>query len=240
MSETISPVEEMGFSAEEVELLREAGLLGDERVLHPWQPTTLEDVDWLAYRMIELDREAAAIQAQAEVRIKRLRAAKEALLSRYGDAMQMVTAQALPRNPKTGKVTRKSVDLERVRLGFRTVASGPKVVDPEAVLAFMRDRVMAELAEAPYRLEYSPETTRLGEALQATVRHTGRPALEFLIDRPEGVAVTIQAAPLKQYVASLPAVPDPDTGEALPATIPGVVIEPASERFYFEVPGGAK
>lgn len=223
MSETTpTPIAEMGFSDAELELLREAGVIGEERLARPWEPETLEDVDWLCWRMAELGREAAAIETRAALQVEQLQKARDIILARYSDAMQLVVAHALPRDPKTGKVRRKSLDLDRVKVGFRSRPGGPRITDEVALLGHLKD--LAAHGSLP---------AHLADAIQVTERFTGTAAVERIFTDGER-SIKILAAPIKAAVHALPPVVDRETGEATPATLPGVEIEPAVEHFYFD------
>lgn len=211
-------VADLGFSAEELDLLVAAGVLVDERRAGPWRPETLADVDWILSRRKQIRFEAserARLHAEA---IKRLEAADRAF-DRFDADVREIAAASL-----TGK--RKSLILDRCKLQFRTQPGGPKVIDEAEVLAYLRAEGDA-LGAAPELLA----------ALRVTLTETyeGEDALPFLADAPEGVTVTAKLlhAPVKAYVEALKPTAD-EHGVAVPATIPGVVIVPSEERFSWE------
>lgn len=223
--ETLTPddVTDLGFSTEELALLRDAGVLIDEDPQEPWRPRSLGDVDWIAWKVKCLQAEIAAIKAQEERRVQQLQRAIESLVSRYGPDCEAVIREHLPRK-RDGSFARKSLDLERTRQGLRSTAGGPRLVDEIAALAWIKSRAVEDGFEALGALQ---------EAVQVTETVTGRPAIERLFT-PGERKIKLLAAPVKSYVQSLPPVPDPRTGEAVAATIPGVEIIAAVDRWYFE------
>jgi hypothetical protein len=224
MSESITvPVaREQGFTDADIQLLREAGLLREDAKGEPWRPQTLEDVDWVCWRARQLDAEIAAIQARAAAQVERLGKERAAFLARFGEDCRQIATAHLPRKAD-GSYRRKSLDLLRTKVGIRSVAGGPRVTD-EAALA-------AHLFDLWAGAKLDPE---LAEAVKVVRTLTGEEAIRERFIQPEGCKVAILATPVKCYVNALPAVPDPETGELLPDTLPGVEIVPAEERFYFE------
>jgi len=223
----------MGFTEEELDLLREAGLYHPQVTEGPWAPQDLEDVDWVCWTALEMKREMEAIAARAKSRIGRLEKAHALFLDRYRDACQEIVTANLPRN-KTGKITRKSLDLDRVKVKLTASAGGPAVTDEKALIAYIKQRAKETFYIDPFDdRPPTPEMVAFSQALRAAVTYEGDAALERLASDWEA-KFSVLVTPIKTYVAKLPAVPDPSTGESLPATIPGVVINPPSETFSFE------
>lgn len=224
-----APAEALGYDPEELTLLQEAGILREEpsttaaAAAGPWRPTTLADVDWLCWRMKELQAEAEALERQIEKRVDRLNAQRKAILERYGADCEELTRAHLPRR-KDGSPARKSLDLDRVRVALRTVPARWVVTDEVALLAEIKNRWTSDAL---------PD--RLDDAVQVTERRvlTGPPAVARLFTEGER-QVKILLTPLRQYLETTPPVPDPETGEALPATLPGVAMVRAREEWSFE------
>ncbi len=210
-----------GFTPEDLELLREAGLLRDDSTGGPWVPTTLGDVDWVAWRAVQLAAEAAAVEARAAERVARLRQAREALLSRYGAACEAIVRAHLPRD-RNGRVTRKSLTLDRTVQRLRTVPGGPRLADPLALVTHIKALAVS-----------GQDLGALADAVQVRELHTGAEAVQRLFTAGER-DVKLLAAPVKQYCLSLPPRVDESTGELLPADVPGVEVAPDREVWSFE------
>jgi hypothetical protein len=219
-AEGFSGVDCLDFSPEELELLREAGLLRDAKG-EPWEPRTLDDVDWVAWRLKSLDSEIEALRVQADRRISRLNRARDAFLARYGADCQRITEEHLPRT-SGGKLKAKSLDLDRVRVSLRTVPGGPRIVDEGRLVDFIRTGYLSD-----------QDVFGLLPALQATQKLTGQDALDALILSPETTAAKVLAKPLKAYVEALAPLAD-ENGEAQPATLPGVEIVSPRESWHYE------
>jgi len=193
--------------------LRLAGIIppGGFRVETP------EHVDWYAWRLLENQREIAAIQARAAEKVEALKRDSERLQALYAADAQRIVKQLVD-SQKKGR----SVKLDRVTAKLTRSAGGPKVTDEAAVLGYLLD---LEAVEHP--LYAAARATQ-------TVIATGAAALVALSEKPDEWTPKILHAPVKEYVKALPGTADPETGEVVPATIPGVEIEPASERLSFE------
>lgn len=214
-------IEEMCFTAEELELLREAGIL--DRAAVAWCPTTLEDVDWVCWKAQEMKREMEALAARAEARISRLEKLRSRFLDRYVEACKQIVDTNLPRK-KDGSYARKSLDLDRVRVQLRSIPGGPRITDEATLLAYIQ--TTDPLGETP-----------LGEAVQVSrteVLHGGNALTALRTSVLDIWKPKVLAAPVKSFVGSLPPVPDPETGEARPATIPGVTLVEPGVTFTFE------
>jgi len=223
-------LEQAGFSEDEIELIREAGLLSAGPLAEstePWRPQTLADVDWLCWRLKQLETEAAAIRAQADRRVDALLRSAAVLRHRYEADCRAVVEEHLPRR-KDGTPAKKSLDLERVRVKLRTVPGGTKVVDPAALLAHLR------VTEPEQLWAFVP-------ALKATrtQRCEGLGLVPLVmapeIAEQEGWTFTLSAAEVRRAIEQLPHRIDPETGEDLgPATVPGVEVIPPRESFGWE------
>lgn len=202
-------------SPDAIRALREAGVLPPSETFRVETP---EHVDWYAWRLLENQRESAAIQARAAERVAAIQRDSERLQALYAADAQRIVAQ-LVASQKKGK----SVKLDRITAKLRTVAGGPKVTDEAAVLEFIlanHDAGRSPLVDAV--------------KVSRTETFTGQDAIWALERSPEEWTPKVYAIPVKEYVKALPGTPDPETGEVVPATIPGVEIEPASERLSFE------
>jgi len=219
---TVIDARGMGYTDAEIDILRASGLLREDEDSRPWEPSTLEDVSWLVLQHKLLAAEEDALKQQLERRLKRIETRRR-WLSRYTEECHRITLLHLEINPRTGKPIRKSIDLEDGRVGVRSVAGGPRIVDEAHLLAYLQ--VTDPLGETP-----------LAAAVRArmTVEESGGGALLALRAYPELWTAKILAAPVKAFVNALAPIPDPDTGEARPATIPGVEIVEATERWYWE------
>jgi hypothetical protein len=222
---THAEAEAMGFSDEEMDALLAAGVLVDEQRRGPWVPTTPDDVDWIiskrkaiAYEVAERQRlfkEAAAQLARAD-----------AALARFDEPCREITLANLPRK-KNGDFAAKSLVLPRCKVKITSSKGGPKVVNEEQIVGYLRgdeDLVKPELrdlADAALRVS-------------VTLTYTGQEALDALDRNGERAVVKILHDPIKKHVAALPAVADPVTGESMVQSIPGVVIEPPSDKWSWE------
>ena len=203
-----------GFTDEDIELLREAGLVSETQLSAGWMPTTLDDVDWIAWHLHDIEEQIAQINARANVRLQRLHTAHERFLERFGDAARDITLANLPRR-KDGTFARKSLDLDRVRVKITSRAGGPRVAVPQATLDYIlrcyaEDRPLPEELAAAARAHY-------------TVHATGPDALAMLRDNQLSTG-TVRVEPIKHYVEQ-----HPET------EIPGVEIVPPSDDWSFEV-----
>lgn len=220
---TVSAARALGFSTEEIAVLRESGLLRESYGGVPWRPRTLEDVSWIVLQLRLLEAEEHVLREQLKRRLKRINDRTRWLMFYEADC-QEITATHLPRS-KSGKLQRKSLDLEDGRVGLRTAPGGPRIVDEQALV----DAIVAMEQEGLL----GPE---LAEAVRLTETLVGRRAVQRILEpwKRTETHVKVLATPVKAFVAALPPVPDPGTGEALPATLPGVEIAAPVERWYWE------
>lgn len=202
---------------ETIRALRDAGLIPPSET---FRLETLDHVDWYGWRLREIDAELVAIQTRAQEDVRRLERERERLEDLYGEDAERIVAEAIKAQGKG-----KTLGLRRVKARLRTIPGGPRIADEELLLAFIASHSGS-----------TREETELEQAVRAsrTETLTGWNAIVALSEQPEEWRAKVLSAPVKAFVKSLPPVPDPETGEALPATIPGVVIEPASERLTFE------
>lgn len=221
----------MGFRPEEIFALQEAGVV-ERPAGSGWrEPETVEDMERVLWRckqaaiaadgiLATAQREADELLTQAAARAKPLQKAAENW-KRYEVLFQQLTIDALPKTKK-GAFKSKSIPLGRVTVRLKSSAGGPAVVDEAAVLAYIQEQ---RTAERPVLLD----------AVQATRTETvaGDKALEA-IENEAGWRPKVLLKPVKDFVAALPPVPHAETGEKLPATIPGVVIAAPTETFSFD------
>lgn len=209
---TAEQAREMGFSEEELDDLLAAGVLVPEERRGPWVPTSLEDVDWIIARRKQLDAERADLERWHRERLARSFRAQRAL-SRWDELCREITLANLERKPD-GTPRLKSLVLPHGKAKITSSSGGPKVADAEALLAHISERFAA--GDCP---------DGLADAVRVQVEFAGVPALEVAAVDPDA-KVRVLSTPVKAYVAGL------DEAEQL--QVPGVEIEPPSERWSFE------
>lgn len=207
----VTEAREMGFDAAQIELLLAEGAILPDAEHQPWQPTSLEDVDRLGWQLVQLEAEAAAIQAQAALRVKALTTRRETILRRYEADCREIVDAAIKRKPD-GSRTKQSLTLERVTAQFRKVGPTAKVVDEQA---FIQAATANEVPEAVL------------DAVRVTVEFAGSMGLDILHSDPDA-KLRLLVTPLKAALAA-----DPE------AALPGVERVPGYEAFSLNAAKGA-
>lgn len=224
MSERKISADELRAAGVDEDRIAELVASGDAtaEAAEPWRPTTLEDVDWLVWRLSEMEREKAVIEAQAARRVKAIDRRLEAWNAVYGPAIQALVREAI--EAAGGK--RRSVDLERCRVGLRK-QPGRYVVNSAPIVAELTQRIRDDV-EFP---------NSWAEALKVTVETRGWDAVDVIRDGKPDAKVTLLAGPI-QHEAYQQLYADPETGEKLPHPnpMPGVTWQPPVETLTWSVP----
>lgn len=193
---------------------------GDAEEGEKWQPTTLEDVEWIVWQMSEKQRQAAAIRKQAERRVEAIERQLAAWEALYGAAMQEIIRQALPKR-------RRSIDLELCRVGLRATP-GRYEVDAKALAA----QAVEEIRKGGW-----PHPAVV-DGLKAVIETEweGVAAGYAIRSFPE-TQVTLRVSPIQQW-AKEQTYADPETGELAPHPnpLPGVAWKPPTETLTWSVP----
>lgn len=216
----------MGFSAEELEALTDAGVLVAEGRVGPWQPTTLQDVDWIGNKRRQIAQEIADRTRVHQLALQRLGRALQAF-DRFEEPCREIVIAALPRNSKGG-FRAKSIPLETCVVRIRSTGERLAVGDEAAVLEFLTEQ------------RKNPDVASLLNALRVTVTETieGADGLTMLgLDGPNvKVAAKVLHRPLIAALEAWPDDVDEETGAVTsgPKVIPGVSQLPATDTLEWD------
>lgn len=122
-----------------------------EYVAVPWEPTTLEDLNWLLQQHHAAVAELALLEAQHERRIAPLKERLASTVTRYGPCIKRLLRENLPRR-KDGSFRSKSLDCPHGRVSLKTTPGGPRVVD-EAQVRDWLERLADKVADEPDELQ---------------------------------------------------------------------------------------